>query len=183
MKPIALVLAVCLITLSCRDKDTPDPKSGQLPFFNDKLITNDWLVDSVRISRTDTLVNIPFHLKSIFIYAKSSSASVADFSKYQLKLKQGGLFNQIDTDGSESSGIWSLIDGGSTLRLENKDTHLIEHYNISKLDNTTFSFNVVIPDELIYVNLHNRWTSRLGSIYGPLVSARPLVAVIKLNPQ
>ncbi|GAB3552147.1 hypothetical protein GCM10027577_33790 [Spirosoma fluminis] len=131
----------------------------------------------------DTLTTTSIYSKAMFVYAKQSPVNVADFSKFQLKLNQDGSFNQVDTDGSKSSGAWSLIDGGATLRLENKDTQLTEHYNIAKLDGSSLSFNVEIPKGTTFVDLNKRWTSRLGSVYGPIVSNRPLITIIKMSHQ
>ena len=186
MKLTALVPAICLVILAC---NTPDPlaptpiSQTQTPVFDAKLISNDWSVDSVRVSKMDTLTTTSIYSKAYFVYARQSPASVADFSKFQLKLNQDGSFNQADTDGSKSSGAWSMIDGGATLRLENKDTQLIEHYTIAKLDSNTLSFNVEIPKGTTFVDLDKRWTSRLGSVYGLMVSNRPLIAIIKMSHQ
>lgn len=184
MRIATLVLAVCLLAIACTAPSSlaPTPIS-QTSVFDAKLISNDWFVDSIGVSKMDTLTTTSIYSKALFVYSKGSPASVADFSKFELKLNQDGSFNQVDTDGSKSLGVWSLIDGGNTLRLENKDTQLIEHYNLSKLDNTTLGFNVEIPKGETFVDLNRRWTSRLGKVYGPIVSNRPLITIIKMSHQ
>lgn len=190
MRFTTLVPAICLVVLACNTPDSltltpiPTPTSQtQTSVFDAKLITNDWFMDSVKVSKMDTLTTTSIYSKAMFVYAKQSPASVADFSKFQLKLNQDGSFSQVDTDGSRSSGAWSLIDGGTTVRLENKDTQLIEHYNIAKLDSSTLSFNIEIPKGTTFVDLNKRWASRLGFVYGPMVSNRPLITIIKMSHQ
>lgn len=182
MKNIIILSIFFALTSGCKDKDPiQSVKINHESFFDTSLVSTDWLVDSVKLARMDTLASVSTDMKAVFVYADKSPVNLADFSKFDLKLKKDGSFVQTDTDGSKSSGKWHLIDSETTLRLENSDTQLIEHYNISKLDSASFGFNVEIPKDRVFESLHKTWQSRLMGVYGPMVSNHPLIVMFRMR--